>query len=316
MGCFGGDGLLFGSWTTWVRPLGGVAIGLAATVFALLILWAVIRAVFPRIAAVAQVTAKETLSQPLFWVLLVLGMLALVLFPFIPYNTFGEDIKFVKDEGLTLIMILSVVLALWTASISIAEEIEGRTALTLLSKPLGRREFIFGKFLGVLIPVVVMFLVLGSLFLAGVSYKVVYDARESALPVPSWRECAEEVWQIAPGLPLAFMETVVLASIAVAVSTRLPMIPNLIICFSVYVLGHLLPTLVAAASKQFEIPFFFAKLLATILPVLETFNIYTAIATGRDVPLSYLGWAALYCALYTSVAMLLALLLFEDRDLA
>jgi ABC-type transport system involved in multi-copper enzyme maturation permease subunit len=59
-----------------------------------------------------------------------------------------------------------------------------------------------------------------------------------------------------------------------------------------------------------------AQLLATVLPALETFNIYAAIATGQEVPLSYLGWAAFYCLLYTSIAMLLALLLFEDRDLA
>ena len=90
------------------------------------------RLLVPKMAAIARTTAKEAVSQPLFYVLLVIGMFALLLFPFIPYNTFGEDVKMVKDEGLTLIMLLAVFLALWTASVSIAEEIEGRTALTLL----------------------------------------------------------------------------------------------------------------------------------------------------------------------------------------
>ena len=129
--------------------------------------------------------AKEAMSQPLFYVLLAIGVFGLILFPFMPYNTLGEDIKMVKDEGLTLIMVLSIMLALWTASVSIAEEIEGRTALTLLSKPVGRREFILGKFLGILVPVAIMFLVLGAIFLASVSYKVVYDARETALADPT-----------------------------------------------------------------------------------------------------------------------------------
>ena len=35
---------------------------------------------------------------------------------------------------------------------------------------------------------------------------------------------------IVPGLVLAFMETVVLTAISVAISTRLPMLPNLVIC--------------------------------------------------------------------------------------
>jgi ABC-type transport system involved in multi-copper enzyme maturation permease subunit len=104
-----------------------------------------------------------------------------------------------------LIMVLSIVMALWTASTSIADEIEGRTALTLLSKPVGRREFILGKFVGILVPVAIMFLVLGALFLASVSYKVVYDARETAQSDPTLLDCQQEMLQIAPGLALAFM---------------------------------------------------------------------------------------------------------------
>jgi hypothetical protein len=164
--------------------------------------------------------------------------------------------------------------------------------------------------------VALLSIVLGALFLGTVSFKVVYDARESSLPEPSWTQCRDEMRQVSPGLALAFLETVVFASISVAVATRLPMLGNLIICASIYVLGNLLPTLVSAASQRFEIPFFVAQLLATVLPVLETFNIYTAISTGNKVPPSYIPWALLYCVLYSSVAMLVALLLFEDRDLA
>jgi hypothetical protein len=57
-------------------------------------------------------------------------------------------------------------------------------------------------------------------------------------------------------------------------------------------------------------------LQAAIFPVLEHFNISAGISTGQPVPLAYLGWDALYCLLYSAVAMLVALLLFEDRDLA
>ena len=181
------------------------------------------------------------MSQPLFYVLLAIGVFGLILFPFVPYNTLGEDIKMVKDEGLTLIMVLSIMLALWTASVSIADEIEGRTALTLLSKPVGRRQFILGKFLGILVPVAIMFLVLGAMFLASVSYKVVYDARETGPAEPTLADCQTEMLQIAPGLLLSFMEAVVLTAISVAISTRLPMLANLMICAAIYVLGHLVP---------------------------------------------------------------------------
>jgi hypothetical protein len=53
-----------------------------------------------------------------------------------------------------------------------------------------------------------------------------------------------------------------------------------------------------------------------VLPVLDHFNVQAAVAGGVRIPLDYLAWAALYCVLYSAVAMLLALILFEDRDLA
>jgi ABC-type transport system involved in multi-copper enzyme maturation permease subunit len=310
--------VLFGVGTVsaWLTPLWLVGVGLVIGLAVLVALKWLLRLAAPKVAAISWTTSKEAMSQPLFYLLMAIGIFGLMLFPFVPYNTLGEDIKMVKDEGLTLIMVLSILMALWTASVSIADEIEGRTALTLLSKPVGRREFILGKFVGILVPVAIMFLVLGALFLASVSYKVVYDAREGAQTDPTLAECQREMLQIAPGLLLAFMEAVVLTAISVAISTRLPMLANLIICASIYVLGHMVPILANSAVGQIEFVRFVANLLAAILPVLDHFNISAGISTGQEVPGEYVAWAGLYCLVYTSVAMMLALLLFEDRDLA
>ncbi len=95
------------------------------------------------------------------------------------------------------------------------------------------------------------------------------------------------------------------------------MVPNLLISLSVYALGNLAPLLVQAkVNDPYGIVHFVGQLLATVLPVLENFNLHSAIAAGQEVPPVYLAWALLYCFLYSAVAMLLALLLFEDRDLA
>lgn len=317
MAVFPGNSFLLGVSTVWLHPLWMIAVGVAVAAAMLVGAFLLLQRVVPKIAAIAWTTTKEGLSQPLFYVLLALGVFALVLFPFVPYNTFGEDIKVVKDEGLTLIMVLSIILALWTASVSIADEIEGRTALTLLSKPINRRSFIVGKFLGIIGPVAVLFIVLGALFLGTVSYKKVYDSRETGQPMPTQQDCQAEIQRILPGLVLAFEEAVVLTAISVAISTRLPMLTNLLICMSIYVLGHLVPILSERYADQFELVPFVGKLLATVLPVLDHFNIYSAISTDKEVPWDhYVAWTGIYCVLFSSVAMLVALLLFEDRDLA
>jgi hypothetical protein len=308
--------ILFGMSAAWLHPLWQVGLGALVAVAALLTIGAVLRLLAPKVAAIARVTAKEATSQPLFYVLLAIGIFGLILFPFIPYNTLGEDIKMVKDEGLTLIMVLSIILALWTASVSIADEIEGRTALTLLSKPVGRRQFILGKFLGILRPVAIMFIVLGAVFLASVSFKAVYDSRETGAPEPTAVECQLEIEQIAPGLILAMMEVVVLTAISVAISTRLPMLANLVICAAIYVLGHLVPILADSAVGKNEFVQFVAGLQSAVFPVLDDFNISAGISAGAWVPWPYIAVDGLYCLLYSAVAMLVALLLFEDRDLA
>ena len=288
----------------------------AISLISLYLIYFLIRFAAPKLAAIAAVTAKEACAQPLYLVVTVVAAFALVVFIFIPYNTFGEDVKMFKDSGLTLIMVLSIFVALWTASVSVADEIEGRTALTLLSKPVSRRHFILGKFLGIVWPVVLMFVLLGFLFLVTVSFKVVYDARENSMAVPEWQMCYAEMVPILPGLVLAFLETIMLASISVAISTRMSMLPNLIICASIYALGHLGPLIVNSSAGQFEIVSFVGRLIAVVLPMLDHLNIQAAIAAGVPVPLDYLGWALAYCLLYSTIAMLLALALFEDRDLA
>lgn len=270
----------------------------------------------PGVSAIALATSKEAVAQPLYMLAMLGGAFALLAFIYIPYNTFGEDVKMLKDSGLTTIMVLAILVGLWTASVSISDEIEGRTALTLLSKPIGRRQFILGKFVGIIWPILLLYIILGTILLVTVSYKVVYDARETANPEPNWQLCFAEMIGIVPGLVLAFLETVVLTAISVAISTRLSMLPNLIICGSIYVLGHLGPLIVQSAAGQLEYVTFIGRLIALVLPVLDHFNIQAAVAGGAHVPMVYLGWAVLYCILYSAAAMLLALILFEDRDLA
>ena len=60
---------------------------------------------------------------------------------------------------------------------------------------------------------------------------------------------------------------------------------------------------------------FIGQLTATVFPVLDHFNIQAAVAAGTRVPMAYLGWSFLYCLIYSTIAMLLALVFFEDRDL-
>jgi ABC-type transport system involved in multi-copper enzyme maturation permease subunit len=268
---------------------------------------------------IALATAKETIRQPAFYVMAVFAGALLILTIFVSYFTFGEDIKMYKDTGLATISVFCMLLALLTASSTVAEEIEGKTAITLLSKPINRRQFIIGKFIGIELGVLALYLLLGALFAAGVWYKYGYDLRESAGGVAETSKRLAQVFQIMPGLALGFFEVTIMTAISIALSTRLPMLVNLVVCILIFFLGHLSPVLVESTSQGQvnELVSFMAQLFAWILPWLEFFNAGPAISTGAVIPWQgYVLPALGYCVLYSGAALLFACLLFEDRDLA
>src|SRR3954466_8450164 len=164
---------------------------------------------------IALATAKETIRQPAFFVMAFFAGALLIVTIFVSYFTFGEDIKMYKDTGLTTISFFCMLLALLTASSTVADEIEGKTAMTLLSKPINRRQFIIGKFLGIELGVLALYLVLGALFAAGVWYKYAYDLRESGGGIPESAKQWGQVLQVLPGLVLGFLEVTVLTAISV-----------------------------------------------------------------------------------------------------
>jgi ABC-type transport system involved in multi-copper enzyme maturation permease subunit len=268
---------------------------------------------------IALATAKEAIRQPAFFVLAFIASLSLVLTIFVPYFTFGEDIKMYKDTGLTTISFAALLLALLTASSTVAEEIEGKTAVTLLSKPVTRRQFILGKFLGIELGVLAMFLVLGAIFAFGVYYKTGYDLRETAGSADTLGKKTAQVLQVMPGLALGFFEVTVLTAISVAISTRLPMLVNLVLTISIFFLGHLTPVLVEASqqAQANDLVQFMARLFQWVLPSLEYFNAGPSIATGVLIPWGQYVLPALgYCLLYSGAALFFAFALFENRDVA
>ena len=280
------------------------------------LLYLLLSATFPKIAAIALSTFKTEISQPIFILLVAVTGLFLLASIYVPYNTFGEDIKMYKDSGLNLIRVVAIFTAIWAASKSVAEEIEGRTALTVLSKPVGRRQFILGKFSGISLSIGLLFLLLGLWFMIWVAYKPVYDGQENSTNVTDFSLSFAAAFNVVPGLVLCFLESVIFVAISVAISTRLGSLPNFLICFAIYVIGHLTPLLVQSSLGSFETIVVFAQLVAVIFPVLDHFDIQAAISNDAAVPLSYLAWATIYTALYGTIAMLVALVLFEDRDLA
>ncbi|HQX48853.1 MAG TPA: ABC-2 transporter permease [Planctomycetaceae bacterium] len=288
-----------------------------------------------RTGVIARATTKEAIRQPLFILLLLVSAGVLILNSVMPFFTMesGDDVKMLNECGLATLLIAGALLAIWTAGTTITSDIEGKTAMTLLSKPIDRRQFILGKYIGIVQAVIWMFVILTAIFSVLIFFKVGYDQREHAEDVtPRWQwhevsgvelplphpDRMRIIGQVMPGVVLAFLQVCVLGAIAVTAATRLPMVMNLVICFAVFVIGNLTEVMVnrSVVGEANESVTFTARLISMVIPSLSSFNVSSAVATGRVVPQDYLGYSLLYALAYIGAMMLLGFILFEDRDLA
>lgn len=105
---------------------------------------------FSRLSLIAGNTFLEAVRQKLFNFLLILavGLVASAQF-FREFNFGSSELKFIADFGFGALIFFGSALTIATTAQLFFSEIENRTALTLLAKPLWRAEFVFGKFLGV-----------------------------------------------------------------------------------------------------------------------------------------------------------------------
>jgi ABC-type transport system involved in multi-copper enzyme maturation permease subunit len=105
---------------------------------------------FGRLGLIAGNTFLEAVRQKLFNFLLLLavGLVASAQF-FREFNFGSSELKFIADFGFGALVFFGSALTIATTAQLFFSEIENRTALTLLAKPLWRAEFVFGKFLGV-----------------------------------------------------------------------------------------------------------------------------------------------------------------------
>jgi hypothetical protein len=294
-----------------------LAFDLIIGVFALLLV------VWPKGGAVALSAFREGRRQVIFYLLVGAGAIMILASVVIPYFTFGEDYKMMQELGYDTIMLVAVLFGCLTASSSISEEIEGRTAITLMSKPVSRRQFLLGKFVGLFLVCLMITLVLGWWFDWMLYAKRGFEKMdlleyykkmglEHLIQAPlaastgGWPrevlDClrgvslwAHEAGATLPGLMLGCTQAMILLALAVSLATRLPMAVNLTMCLGLYFLGHLTPVLVQLARSRYgaaphdpvsQMLLFVSQAFDAVLPSLEFFNLGPVVVRDTPPPLA------------------------------
>lgn len=119
----------------------------------------------------------ESIRQPVHAVLICAGLLALLLNVNLAGYTLGEDDKLLVDLGLSTLFLTGLLMAAFTATSVLCREIENKTVLTVVSKPVPRPLVVLGKFFGVTAAIGIAYWLLAVTFLLTVRHRVQASVR-------------------------------------------------------------------------------------------------------------------------------------------
>ncbi len=130
---------------------------------------------------IARNTFTESIRQPVYTVVLLVAVGGLALNPSLSaysMETGDGDKKLLVDMGLSVVFLAGMLLSAFTATGVLSHEIEQKTVLTVVSKPVSRPLFVLGKFLGVAAAIALAYWVLSLLFLGTHRHGVMSTTRD------------------------------------------------------------------------------------------------------------------------------------------
>ena len=279
-------------------------------------------------------TFREVVRQRLFLLILCLTVAAVAVLLTVPFFTLREDTAMFKDLSLATVALAMVFLVALTASSAVAEELDSKTATTVLVKPVARWQFLVGKYAGVLLSLLVAMAVLAVVLFITVYLRVYLDAmpRERQLAFSfSESQPAREFQALMlnhglamfPGAVMIFFQGAVLAAVAVVLSSRFSRVLAVIVTIGLFLVGHLADFVRLAVEQSSEVVRTGVTWLTGLLPFLETFNIANKLVHEPLDPSrpefaqvwAYTGLSGLYAIGYAAFVLLIGSLLLRQREI-
>ncbi len=252
-----------------------------------------------RIWAIAANSFREVIRDRILYFIGFFALLMAFAWRLLPEIAVGTDEKIFLDLGLAAIGLLGVIVAVFVGTGLINKEIDKRTILVLIPKPLSRAEFILGKHLGlsgVLAVMLGVMLVIYLLMLLGM--KVSFQA----LPL------IVSVFYLG-------LELILIAAVAITFGVFTSSIIATLMTFGFYLMGHISKDLIQLGiiSKNANI-LAITKNIYLILPDLERLNFRNEAVYGLLPSADVLMGNALYSLVYTGLLLGISIFIFSRRQ--
>ena len=226
--------------------------------------------------------------------------------------TAGQDLKIIKDLGLAAMTIFGLLIAVFIGIGLVSKEVERKSVFGLLTKPVTRAQFILGKYLGLVMTLVVNLSAMTAAFYLVLFYM---DATSSMSIKAGWAAPAMDSRQLV-AIVLIVAELALVTAVALLFSIVFE--PPAVGAAHAWACGSRgTSTATCASSSRSSINRRWPGLrerCTTCLPNLAPFNVKAEVVYGVPVSASHVGFTLLYAAVYISALLVAAVAIFRRRD--
>ena len=252
-----------------------------------------------QIQALAINTFREAVRDKVLHSIFFFAVIGIICSVVLKEITIGDQAKIIRSIGQGGVDIFSAVIAMFLGISLLYKEIEKKTIYTILSKPIPRWIFVMGKYCGLMLTVLSEVVLLSGVYVLVISI-------QQGFPDDSFFI----------SLPLLLVELMLLTAWATLFSAYSSPTVATAFILSIFVIGHLADD-IWVFGNQSENPMLqqMARYLYWILPNFEALSIRDIAVHQESIPWSRF-WAAFgYGLSYTCAVLLLAVNVFEKKDI-
>jgi ABC-type transport system involved in multi-copper enzyme maturation permease subunit len=254
---------------------------------------------FGRIWAIASNGFREVIRDRVLYLIGLFALLLVIALRMLPQVAATTENKIFLDFGLAGIEILGVIVALFVGTGLINKEIEKRTVLVLISKPINRAEFIIGKHLGLSAVLAVLIVAMTVIYLMLLTFsKIEYS-----------------LGSILVSMLYLFLMLSLLTAVALVFGVFTSSLLATLLTFGIYLMGNLSPDLLKLGKLSENSTLRqLTEGLYLVLPDLSRLNLKNeAVYSLLPSPLTLLS-NGVYGLFYTALLLAIAILIFWQRE--
>ena len=213
--------------------------------------------------------------------------------------TDGHEARTIVNIGLNATLFFGAFIAIFVGVGLVSKEIEKRTVFAIFAKPVGRSEFIVGKYLGLCLTLAVNVIAMGI----GVSLALMYVGNATF---------AATIWG---SIALIFLELTIITGVAILFSSFSSPALSALLTFFVFLIGHFSTSLrdLAANLGSLSAEYLFDSIYY-LLPNFSHFTFVTNAAHGDVPPLPMFAGSLLYAIVFDGILIAATSLIFSRRN--